>query len=721
MPSLPADLDRSCLQTFMDCKQFDSSRALRAVFTTTELEPFADGLPERAGGDKREFVAVVKLYLLDTRLADGRVLLLPFLATLRDQQRPEDALHGELDDLYRRVREHLHPAPPATPLPIALNHYFICYAPRDGLHHAERLHDALGAAGLRPWLDGRDTPAGYDREAARENALRECVAVLLVLTPGSAAAPSECACEWQRALRFKKPIAPLRFAPGVDLPLALSERVPLDFTGDFDAALDALRRHLEGLSAPAGQLRELEYRLHDAERDLRHAVHADRARILQDIEALEAEIASLRAVVRDPQAAARAAQARTEAALERERQPERPAGGRATTKFINPPPLIAPSYFQDRHVENRLIADFLRDPARRLVTVVGRGGVGKTALVCRLLKALESGALPDDLGALPVSGIIYLSAVGSRQVSFPHLFSDLLRLLPAAQAQPLDALYKDPHLGAAEKLRPVLAALAETAPQPVLALLDNVEDLLDPATHTFRDAEVEAALRALLDAPPHPVKVLLTTRIAPRELLLLRPERQMTVPLDAGLPSPYAEAILRAGDPTGALGLRDASDAALAPACAYTRGFPRALEALTAALNADRAATLAELLAGPPPENVVEALVGEAYSRLDATSQQVLQALAVFGRPVPPAAVDYLLQPTRPGLDSAPVLNRLVNMRFVTKEAGRYYMHPVDRAYAFARIPVEAESSEQLAVSGEPLAVSGEPLAVSRRWTPTDD
>ena len=160
MPSLPADLDRSCLQTFMDCKQFDSSRALRAVFTTTELEPFADGLPERAGGDKREFVAVVKLYLLDTRLADGRVLLLPFLATLRDQQRPEDALHGELDDLYRRVREHLHPAPPATPLPIALNHYFICYAPRDGLHHAERLHDALGAAGLRPWLEGRDTPAG---------------------------------------------------------------------------------------------------------------------------------------------------------------------------------------------------------------------------------------------------------------------------------------------------------------------------------------------------------------------------------------------------------------------------------------------------------------------------------------------------------------------------------------------------------------------------------
>ena len=31
-----------------------------------------------------------------------------------------------------------------------------------------------------------------------------------------------------------------------------------------------------------------------------------------------------------------------------------------------------------------------------MMTVVGRGGVGKTAMVCRLLKALEAGQLPDD-------------------------------------------------------------------------------------------------------------------------------------------------------------------------------------------------------------------------------------------------------------------------------------------------------------------------------------
>jgi tetratricopeptide (TPR) repeat protein len=64
-----------------------------------------------------------------------------------------------------------------------------------------------------------------------------------------------------------------------------------------------------------------------------------------------------------------------------------------------------------------------------------------------------------------------------------------------------------------------------------------------------------------------------------------------------------------------------------------------------------------------------------------------MQALAVYGRPVPPTSVDYLLQPHLPGVDSAKVLGRLVNIYFTRKEAGRYYLHPIDRAYALSLIP----------------------------------
>jgi tetratricopeptide (TPR) repeat protein len=189
--------------------------------------------------------------------------------------------------------------------------------------------------------------------------------------------------------------------------------------------------------------------------------------------------------------------------------------------------------------------------------------------------------------------------------------------------------------------------------------------------------------------------LVLTTRVAPRDLLLVQPARQATIPLDEGLESPYAENILRAMDRDGSVGLRDAPEELLAEARRRTRGYPRALEALYGILSADRHTTLQEVLDAAEhllPENVVEALVGQAFERIDPTAQQVMQALAVYGRPVTPAAVDFLLQPYLPGVDSAPVLNRLVGMHFARKEGGQYYLHPVDRAYAFQSVPEGSES-----------------------------
>ncbi len=183
--------------------------------------------------------------------------------------------------------------------------------------------------------------------------------------------------------------------------------------------------------------------------------------------------------------------------------------------------------------------------------------------------------------------------------------------------------------------------------------------------------------------------MILTTRVAPRDLALIQPGRQCRLELDEGLPSPFAENILREMDRDGKLGLKTAGAALLDRARVRTRGYPRALEALCGILSADRYTTLAEILDRAEhylPENVVAALVGEAFSRLDPTGQAVMQALAVYARPVTPAAVDYLLQPSLPGLDSAPVLGRLVNMHFARREAGKFYLHPVDRAYAFGRI-----------------------------------
>ena len=574
------------------------------------------------------------------------------------------------------------------------NHHFISYSSADAQDFALRLCDALvaGPPPILAWLDKRELKPGQDWDEQIADALRDCGSLLFVMTRDSVESHSVCKQEWTRALKYKKPVIPIRLHADADMPFRLEPRQYIDFIGAFETGLAKLRQHLQWLSTPAGVLQAMQDRLADAQRDLRRAGDADRARIEDDIALLQKQIAEQQRIVADPQAAARRVEESIARGLERERKPEKPVAGEARSKFINPPPGVAPNYFQDRFIETKLMADFLRDDACRVMTVVGRAGIGKTAMVCRSLKALESGQLPDDLGPLSVDGIVYLSATGTRRVNVPNLYADLCKLLPGETAAQLDALYKNPQASTEAKMSALLAAFPGGR---TLVLLDNLEDVIDPETQAIRDAELDEALRALLNAPHHAVKVMFTTRIAPRDLALVQPGRQRRIELDEGLVSPFAENILRQMDVDGKVWLKNAPAELLDEARRRTLGYPRALEALFAILSADRHTSLREVLDSAEhllPENVVEALVGEAFNRLDPTAQRVMQALAVYARPVTPAAVDFVLQPYQPGVDSAPVLNRLVNMHFCRKEAGRYYLHPVDRAYAFARVPKGEES-----------------------------
>ena len=83
----------------------------------------------------------------------------------------------------------------------------------------------------------------------------------------------------------------------------------------------------------------------------------------------------------------------------------------------------------------------------RMVTVTGRGGIGKTATVCRLLKGMEGGRILglDGDQAASRGGIVYLSSNGAHQVDYPTLVADLLRLLPEPDARRLGHLYQEPH------------------------------------------------------------------------------------------------------------------------------------------------------------------------------------------------------------------------------------------------------------------------------------
>ncbi len=579
-------------------------------------------------------------------------------------------------------------------------YHFISYSATDTEEFALKLADDLqaGPPSFPVWIFRRELHAAAgDWDAQIREAIRDCDSLIFVMSRDSVTDESNCKPEWTAALKFKKPILLARLHADADAPFRIASRQYIDFVGDYKTALAKLRNDLQWLHSPEGELRALEFRLKDAVRDFERASDADRPRIQADIELLRKQVAAQTEVVKNPDAAARRTDESIKAGIERERRPpplsatgEGRGGG---TKFINPPPLTAPRYFQDRHVENKIVADFLRDDACRMLTINGRAGIGKTAMVCRLLKALESGQLPDDLGALSVDGIVYLSAIGTRTINTPNLFADLCQLLPADVAQKLDALYRDPKISTHNKM---LALLEKFPRGRVVVLLDNFESVMDATTCCVQDAELDDALRAILSAPHHAVKLILTTRIPPRELELFQPGCQKYLAVDAGLEASYAKRLLREMDADGRVGLKNADDALLQRACERTRGFPRALEALYAILSADRYTSLEEILGvgaflktplqPPLPENVVEAMVGEAFSRLDPTAQRVMQSLAAYARPVSAAALDYLLQPFVASVDSAPVLNRLVNMQFAHRESGKYYLHPADREYAWSRV-----------------------------------
>ncbi|MCK9592379.1 MAG: toll/interleukin-1 receptor domain-containing protein [Methanoregula sp.] len=578
-------------------------------------------------------------------------------------------------------------------------HHFISYSHVDAADLIKKLIDCLSAGPpeMQPWIDTNNLHSGHgfpDWDTQINNAIRTCDSLIFMMTRDSVEDNSECKREWSRALRYKKPVIPILLHTDAEIPYRLEPRHYIDFSVRFEDGCTALKKDILWGQTPEGQLQTLKYRLVDAKRDLRRANDAVRARVEKEIEELTLEINNHEKTIQSPAAAVQFQQS-IQARIEIERQPLQRVEMGSHAKFINQPPMFAPLHFQDRYVETGIIADFLKTDSHRMITLVGRGGIGKTAMVCRLLKSLEQGLLPDDRGKFETDGIIYLHESGTHKIGFGNLFEDLCRLLPPNVAKKYEQIYKDGQRPVHTK---IFSLLEEFHYQPVIVLLDNLETFIDPETRSIIPEDLKDALRALLEAPHHTVKVIITTRIPPQDLFLIQPGRQKILPLEDGLGYPHAENILRALDTSGILGLRDAPDTVLNKVRENTRGFPRALEAFSAVLAADRSTTLEELLTETQnalPEYVVEKLVGEAFSRLNKNAQMVMQALAIFGRPVPSVAVDFLLQPYIGTPDSVRILNNLVNMYFVRREQGRYYMHPVDLAYAMSLVPPDSKMMEE--------------------------
>ena len=323
------------------------------------------------------------------------------------------------------------------------------------------------------------------------------------------------------------------------------------------------------------------------------------------------------------------------------------------TRVAGQRPQEVSDYFKDRVAEVDRVRRLLTNPTTRLVSIIGQGGMGKTALACKVLGDFERQLWQAPEIGQTVDRIMYLST-RTAGVSLERLFLGCARLLDADTERTLVAVWTNPQLSTAEKVAQLLEALGEGT---TIVLLDNMEDLLD-GDGRLLDHDLQAFLEQTMESSAA-VRLLVTSRLAlALRHQVLRFDQQ--VKLVDGLPAPEGMAMLRDLDPNGAYGLRDASDNSLTAAAEHVHGVPRALEVLAGILANGPLATLDDVLAGfYGHEDVVEGLIMENYQRLTRNAQRVMEALAVLRLPVPVVAVDYLLAPFVAGLDVPVVVGQL--------------------------------------------------------------
>lgn len=571
--------------------------------------------------------------------------------------------------------------------------FFISYAHRDAEGFTRRLHDDLEGDGFQAWLDTRDITPHDNWDEAIEKGLRESIGVLVVLTPASVTS-KVCRDELTTAHNLNKPILTLLITPETpdtppvgyqDLPLLVQRKQYIDFTTSFEQGIARLRPALHrilalrrDIDAKAQEVAALEAQRPTAPRPQAVDLH---------IADLRGDIASQQQALLDPETFSADYQRATETQIEAERQSRKraaeTAGHSTRRRIVGSLPQGLTDNFKDRSDERGKIINLLLngfDDDKRVVSIIGRGGVGKTALACSVLHDLEK-------DYEHVHGIAYLSAAARGDgISLERIFNSLGAVLGGESEKAIDDIWTNPNLTTEAKTGRLLEHLRD---HRCILLFDNLEDALDDSGRIV-DADVRTFMDGFLQRQ-HGGRILITSRepLSPADDAR---HYESVVPLDSGLPENFAIELLRDLDPHGELGLKDADAALLKQIADRTFGIPRALEAVVGMLATDPLLTPRDLLADARlwGEGVTEKLVARAQSRLNAGGQLVMQALALYGRPVREAAVRYLLEEAAAviGLDVSKTLRQLARGRYLTvnRTTGEITMHPLDRDYNYRQI-----------------------------------
>jgi tetratricopeptide (TPR) repeat protein len=323
----------------------------------------------------------------------------------------------------------------------------------------------------------------------------------------------------------------------------------------------------------------------------------------------------------------------------------------------------------DRQEECRQLRDWVT-AGFRLITVVGRPGSGKTALVAYVLSEFEQqGRRTADNGA--VTGIIYLTGSGDR-ISIKVIGHYLSSLLVGQRQTYLTAVLNNPQSRAQEQVEQILKPLRQLK---FVVLLEDVDAYINE-DGSFHNQELDLFIRHFLTGPQRSVLIVTSSR----PVAWPTPGIEKRILLDKSLPVDDAISLLRLQDPDphgiiaqiGESQLRDA----------VTELFPAHVILLGKALQ-DPMRSVNEIIRDirDVKDRGIRPLFDAAFRQLTPTERHVMQALSVLGRPETAAAVSAMLPYIRnlraplQGLQQALLVHKTVDNLLSIAQMDRQYFY----------------------------------------------
>jgi tetratricopeptide (TPR) repeat protein len=345
---------------------------------------------------------------------------------------------------------------------------------------------------------------------------------------------------------------------------------------------------------------------------------------------------------------------------------------------------VSPHY-RGRGPELETLQKLLTDPEKRVIVLHGRRGMGKTQLVRKFLCAWEGSGYRSPPG---LDAVVSLGLHEEKSRSPDTIVKFLGPVLGESAACELNAHWK---LDTTVEHKLVVLFQIALEGRRIVVVLQGFDQVLDSSNDIAPAyADLKAFLGACLDYGGGTRLLLVGSRpwVPPAEWKARYGSELGSICLDHGLSEADSLDLLRSQAEAVQLDLPPVPEALLREVVRKLQGIPLSLERLVQTLPSHLGPRRIEDLLGDDAflAAIREQPARELYESLTPEQREVVQALAVFGRPVPAEAVRRLLPDPR----TDERLHRLHASRVVLRDTEGYVLRLMDRDYVYGRLAREA-------------------------------